>query len=782
MKHFLAQHDLVYETAPARWLDGIPLGNGDMGAVIWGRGAPLTISLDKGDIWERRFHRPQDRRYNYRNLKRLIAERREDESREIFERMRLLRLDPRPTRLPLPQLALDFGGKFRGFSGRLSLRGAAAEGEMIFPAGRAAWSCRVQSDRNLLVFEIMRRGRCPRARAAIVREIFNRSMQASWCRGLTINALLKKWGYPAPVCEQSGACWKYYQEIPGGGNYAICLKTVESGSAQRILVSIAYSERSGLSAAEAFTTVEQASHGKPAELIRSHRVFWHAFWRKSRLHIPDAKMENLFYAELYKLACCSRPGKTPCALQGVWTNGNGEMPPWCGEYALNINVQETYWPVYASNHLELGQPLYDRFSENLPAYRRRCRDFFGFSGAHVTSGTGLRGEPVYGYYQVDFWPGAGAWVAHHFWLHWLYSRDRGFLRKRAYPFMRAFMRTYLNLVEKGNDGKYHLPLSHSPEYRENGFKAWGMDTTVDLYLMRWLASALLEALSILGVKDPDSRRWRDLLQNLAEPARDKESGLWVSRKQPLEASHRHLSHLIGIYPLGNLSPGGNADEKKLIETSLAHLRMKGTGSWTGWSFPWMALIGARARNGHLAWKMLRDYFCFIAPNTFHLNGDPRKFGVSVFSYDPMTLEAGFAYAAAVMEMLLQSAGGIIRVFPAMPSFWHDASFENLRAEGAFLVTAKMDRGKVSFVEITSECGGLCSVANPFGGTDCTVRFRSGKSAGIGGEVLVIETKKGDSFLIHPAGSPARAKDMPVEGHRRPARESNWFGLKKQNRF
>jgi len=445
-----------------------------------------------------------------------------------------------------------------------------------------------------------------------------------------------------------------------------------------------------------------------------------------------------------------------------------------------MNVQETYWPVYTSNHLEAGFPLYELFSKLLPKFRRECMDLFEFEGAQAVGEMGPNGEPYYGHYATHIWPGNGAWLSHHFWLHWLYSRDESFLRKKALPIMRAFMQTYLNLVEKDEEGTYHLPFSHSPEFKGTMVEGWGRDTSCDLFLMRWLARALLDAARILGITDPDIARWKDLIENLAE-APQGEDGLHLFEGQPLQESHRHHSHLMGIHPLGVLTIEGTDEEKELIERSMTNLRWKGTGAWSGCSFLWASLIASRAGHKQMAWKMLRDYFCFIRPSSLHVNRDPRKFGVKAGTA-PMTIEAGFCFAAAVMEMLLQSCGGLIRVFPAVPEFWHDGYFHSLRAEGAFLVTARMREGRVVFVEVTSEAGGVCRVKNPFAEDVRVVTLDSEESSVLSGEILTFETNAGNNYRLNPADAELGENDLVPLVPVRKGNEAHWFGLKRLPRF
>ena len=416
---------------------------------------------------------------------------------------------------------------------------------------------------------------------------------------------------------------------------------------------------------EAEKNLDGARRQTASALLAHHGRFWQDHWQRCFLTVPDPKIENLFYVEMYKMGCCSRYGKFPISLQGIWTK-DGSMPPWAGDYHLDMNVQESYWPVYASNHLDAGQPLYERFFQNLPRYKKMCHDFFGFEGAHARCEQALDGSPIYGWYTANFFPGCGAWLAQHYWLHWLYSRDKKFLRERAYPFMRPFMQTYSNLLEEKSDGRLHIPLDSSPEFKGDSGAAWGHDVTGELALIRWLGGALIETVETLGISDPEVPRWRDILARLVEYPTNS-SGLMLWPGQELTVSHRHFTHLLAVYPLGLVNREGSEKNRKLIASSLDTIRWKGTGAWTGWSFPWMSLIASRSGEPYMAWNMLQEYLHFISTNTFHLNGDPRHFGDSGFDYKPVTLEAGFASAAALMEMLLQSWGGRIRVFPAVPS-------------------------------------------------------------------------------------------------------------------
>ena len=777
----LDQHDLVWEVAPARWLTGIPLANGDIGALVWGDGAPLKITLDKYDAWETR-EAPLD--LSYEQLRQLVRDEKREEAEQAMRTQRLYGDGPRPTRLPMPRLEIDFGGAVEWGRARLRLHTASAEidgaadGDGASLKGDGASlkgdpfhiELFVHANENLLVIRIEG---APAARARFSLGLRHLDADAK--------ATLERWGYPAPAVAASDDKGSLALDAPTGYRYAIAWQrhVSDDGNAHTVLLSL-------LSSADADDPLAaaRARVANPETDVEAHRAWWAAYWERSWLTIPDARLEALYYAEMYKLGCCSRPGKFPVTLQGLWTLDGG-MPPWAGDYHLDMNVQQSYWPIYTANRLELGEPLYRAFSACLPRWQEQCRAFFGFDGIWSGCAIGPKGERIYGYSGVELWPGNAAWLAHHYWLHYLYSQDAAFLRDQALPIMRLAFLTYANLLEEGDDGRLHVPLSYSPEYGEGGFSAYCKDPTCDLALIRFLGKAILEANAALEAEDALTERIASVLERLVDyPQRGNK--LMVSAGTPLGHSHRHHSHLMAIHPLGLLSPEGTDVERALIRGSLHEIRVHGPGEWTGWAFPWMSLIASRAGLGNMAWQMLDTYAnAFIKPNTFHVNGDPRVFGLSLFEYEPMTLEAGFGAAAAVMEMLLQSYNGRIRLFPSVPDRWHDAYFEDLRAEGAFLVTAKLERGDVRFLKVASEAGRPCSLVNPFqGGAAELLKLDAPDAAPtpLTGDAFTFDTHTGGRYLLYPAGRKPDQEDFSPVRFPRAESDAHFYGLKRLPRF
>ncbi len=773
---FLEQHDLIWEAPPVRWLEGIPLANGDIGALIWGDGNPLRLTLDKYDAWETREKAAPDA--TYQRLRQLVEEGKEKEAEDLLACWRIYSDGQDPTRLPLPRLELAFAEPFAWGSARLRLGAAtsAIEGKLGEKAVKV--EALVHANHNLVLLRLSGDG----ARPVGVKVGWDHLSKGA-------KKQLERWGYPAPEVESDEAGGSWYLKSPTGYELAIVWRHVPSATtdgAEVICVAVASSAdapdplRAAKKQCDGFSDYEAA--------LAEHRDWWAAYWERSYLTIPDARLESLYYAEMYKLGCCSRPGELPITLQGLWTL-DGAMPPWSGDYHLDMNVEQSYWPIYTANRLDLGEPLYRTFSACLPRWREQCQQFFGFDGLWAGCAIGPRGERIFGYSGVEFWPGNVAWLAHHYWLHYLYSQDEAFLRDEALPIIEGAFLTYANLIEPGDDGKLHVPLSYSPEWGEGDFEGYCSDPNCDLALIRFLAGAIVQGHEILSTAAPIVERAQAVLAELTDYVRD-DNRLLISAGRTLSHSHRHHSHLMAIHPLGLITRDGSDDDRDLIKGSLLKVRRRGTGEWTGWAYPWMSLIASRAGYGNMAWQMLDAYANgFIMSNTFHINGDPRIFGLSQWDYEPMTLEAGFGAAAAIMEMLLQSYGGIIQVFPTVPDRWHDAYFADLRAEGAFLVTSRLDAGQVPFVRIQSEKGRTCRIRNPFDGEGVVIEpLTPGASAPaaagapLSAETLVFETAAETEYLLYPEGKRPAAEVLSPPDFPRTTQELNFYGKKRHARF
>ena len=691
----LAHCDLVYECAAPDWVLGAPLGNGHVGMMLWGDGSPLSLTLDRDDVWDLRNPHEFDSEYRWDIIQDLIASGDMKKAKEILDRNLGNLGMATPAKLPIGRLEITCAGCDGSLNGRLSLGDAVFRGEM----GDIAFEAFVPAEEPLYVVKFAG------SQDVSVRMRGLRDLNAEEADRLGLADIQND--------SDDSVSWAV-QEFPTGARAVIAWKVFRQDGDTVFLGTIVSTCELSCDATDDPVTSAAARLNDAVErfpaICAAHTAWWEQFWSRSRISLLDCRMETLWYFGLYKLASSSRAGHLPANLQGLWVT-DGLVPPWSGEYALNMNIQETYWPVYATNHLELAEPFYEWVERITPTVRKRTKEFFRFDGLRIESGIAADSTPLQLWGTVQFWPGAAAWLAHHFWLHWKYSQDKGFLRDRAYPFMKLCAAFWLEFLEEDAEGVLHVPLSHSPEWDSNDITAWGRDTNIDLALVRNLMNWMVEASVSLGVDEDDRVRWQDVLDRLQPYLLDEHDGLMIKEDTPYTASHRHPSHLLAIFPLGDLNVECGEDERRIIDRSLHRLEQNGTGEWTGWSFPFVSLIASRVGRKNMAAYMLNLYAdCFIMPNGCHVNGDWKKNGTSMYHYRPYTMEAECATTAAVSEMLLQSWGGKIRLFPSLPDAMTDAEFVGLLTESGVKVDAKRRNGSVVDVTLRGKPGAEVVIA------------------------------------------------------------------------
>ena len=721
-----------------RWDEAIPMGNGLMGTLLWGHGNRLNLSLDRGDLWDLR---PTERLlqpdWTWQTLRRLVAEGKQDQIVEMFDKPYNA---PYPTKIPAGRLEVTLDRSAVVTSFDLDLHQA---------LGAARWrggSCQAFCSAAAKVGLALVKG--SGARIRIVPPAFGAATGGQG-RGLRPGDLATL-GYPAPELGRRGTVRWAFQRGVDSFAFAIVAGTRKAGRDILIAYTVACTNDGPDPVAIGRERVEEALAAGFRAMRQPHARWWKAFWSKSSVRLPDAALQRHYEIVQYFYGAASRRGAPPIPLQGVWTADEGRLPPWKGDYHHDLNTQLTYWAYLAADHLDEGLCFLDFLWDLLPRARRFAREFYGAPGACLPGVAALDGQPLGGWAQYTVVPVNSAWLAHAFYLHWRYTMDRSFLQDRAYPWCAEVGTCIEALLEEGPDGMLKIPLSASPEFHDNKLKAWMRpNTTYDLALLRWLFSALAEMAGELGDARAEER-WRKTLDRL-EGFAVVEGGHWphdhalkLSPDEHLTETHRHMSHLMPIHPLGLIHVEAGDRDRQIVEGSLRQLDYLGTGLWCGYSFGWMACIAARARQPEKARTMLQTFVkAFVSRNGFHLNGDFRNQGFSLFKYRPFTLEGNFAAAQGVHEMLLQSWGGVVRVFPAVSCEWPDVSFEGLRAEGGLKVSARRQGGETVWVRIVADVAGVIRMRNPFG-SRARPRW-SRKGVRLVGEDYVMTLKEGESM-------------------------------------
>ncbi len=733
------EHNLDFSEPAMVWDEAHPMGNGLLGALVWGDGHPLKISLDRTDLWDLRpVPQYESEDYSYERMRQWVKEGRIEDLHRLYDDPYR---NPGPTKIPAGriELKLEEGLVFE----QAELDISTAVSRMRFDTG-AAVEVRVHAVRPVGLIQVVTAGEVtPR----LVVPSFAATTEGHAAHNEIVDGSeLASLGYDAPEIS-SGDDWTgFLQEGWGGFRFAVALAWKRTGDRWSGAWSVATSEENEDPLG---TALSRSRDALGADLSATHEKWWAEFWSRSTLRVPNPVVERQWYLDTYKFGAAARPDTPPITLQGPWTADNGKIPPWKGDYHHDLNTELSYWPCYSGNRLEGGLGFLDWLWSTRANAREWTNRFFGLPGLNVPMTADLENRQIGGWHQYTHSATTAAWLSHHFYLHWRYSLDRDFLRDRAYPFIRETAVFLEAVTEKDDAGKRHLPLTASPEIHDNRLEAWFPSTTnYDLALMQWLFATAAELAEELGAKE-DEAQWRRVMAEMPELALDPgDQRLLVAPDAPLGESHRHFSHLMAIHPLGLIRWEDGERQRATIEAALAELERLGTSYWTGYSFAWQASVAARARNGSEAERALEIFStAFCLRNSFHCNGDQSGKGYSSMTYRPFTLEGNFAAAAGVQEMLLQSYSGTLRVFPAVPATWKDASFETLRAEGAFLVSAEREDGEVQRVEIVSEKGAPCRLGNPFGEAGFTVQGMAMAEVEVEADELRFRTTPGQRVVF-----------------------------------
>lgn len=736
-----SDHDLAFNALSQTWDEGMPLGNGVAGALVWEKEGRLRMSLDRVDLWDLR---PSDSlsgaNYCFEWVCKQVMKKDYLPVQKKFDHP----YDRLPAPSKIPGAGIEFplrqAGKLR--SVRLYLKNAVCE---INWTNGMKMQTFVHADQPVGWFYVENADESfiPQ----LVPPVYNDSQAGEPDLSPVAGQDLRRLGYEQGNVTKEGNRISYHQKGWGDFYYDVVVEWQKRGNT----LTGVWSVSSSLSEEKAAEEVRKAlSRGIQAD-YRSHIHYWNHFWQQSSITIPDSILAKQYANEMYKLGSVAREYSYPISLQAVWTADNGKLPPWKGDYHHDLNTQLSYWPCYTGNHLSEGLGYLNTLWKQREENRKYTRQYFGKNGLNVPGVCTLEGAPMAGWIQYAMSPTIAAWLSQYFYLHYKYSMDNDFLKERAYPYLKEVATFLEELTYMDQDGVRQLPLSSSPEIYDNSIDAWFRTmTNYDLSLIRFAFSAASELAGELSLTD-ESRHWKELCEQLPDYDLDDSGGLTFAKGFPYNISHRHFSNAMAIHPLGLIDWGNGMKDQRIINATIDHFDKIGSDYWTGYSYSWFGNMKARAMNGEGAAKALRtfaEHFCL--KNTFHANGDQTKSGKSRYTYRPFTLEGNFAFASGIQEMLLQSHTGIVRVFPAIPASWKDVSFDKLRTYGAFLVSAQKKNGRTLRVVVFSEKGGMLRLYNPFGDHPFTVSGTD-KTYDIKDSIIELSTIPGQTVAFESGG-------------------------------
>jgi alpha-L-fucosidase 2 len=653
---FLARHDLVWDTIPAKFDHGAFLGNGLLGTMIYTDGPDrLRFELGRSDVTD---HRRDN------------------------------------ARLPIGRMILKTAGTIKSGSLRMVLWDAETRGELVTDKGRIRFRAMVHSDEMTLLVDLATEG--GEQDASFVWEPDKAEVFLDKMMKIQLES------NPLPETGMDGAIGFCEQRRVAGGAFATAWQVQGTESGRRLTLSVADSYPEQTAKAMALATVRRVAALPSESLEHFHRTWWHTYYQSSFLSVPDTQIEGFYWVQMYKLACATRQDRQVIDLLGPWYRSTFWPRIW-----WNLNIEIAYSPVYTANHLELGESFTRFIDAKRNNFVYNAKSIWGFDSCatvpHTTDNEGLRGDGICAP-QNYINPADFTWAMFNYWQQYRYSMDEALVtdqsRHAFYPMLKGSINLYLHLLKPGADGKLHLPLLHSPEYNKEG----DIDNNYNLSLLRWGCTTLLDLNEKYGFSDPQRSDWERVLHDLV-PYPQNENGFMIGATVPFAKSHRHWSHLLMVWPLHMLSVE-QPENKVLVEKTLNHwLSVDGGREIYGWSSAAASLLYSTMGNGEKALEHLRAHNNnkkFVMPNTMYIEGSP-------------VIECSLFAAKALQDMLLQSWGDRIRIFPAMPSAWKEAAFNDLRAEGAFLVSAARYNGSTRWVKIKSIAGAPCRIRPGFAG-------------------------------------------------------------------
>lgn len=709
---------LKFDKTITTWDEAIALGNGVIGALIWGNPNALRFSIDRCDMWDCSDAPKAGGRYTFANFKRLAEEGKLDEIYEIFD---MPYKKPAPTKLPAGKIIIDLGCD-DNVESTLDMEKAAANvrvGDITLDsfihADREIGYIKISSENVKFKIENPEYGRLGDTAPAEPNSLKNLHYEA-----------------PSLISDTSGNVESigFTQKISDNMTYGLFVKIKREAGETFAVYTARAGKNASLLVSEADALLNGAINDCYDESFARHAAWWCEYWSKSFLTLPDKFFEKNWYIGNYLLASCSRKGHYPMPLQGVWTADDGMLPPWKGDYHHDLNTQLSYYSYLKSNHIPEGECFVDYLLSLEAKAEAFAREFYGCDvGLCLPSVMDIEGNSLGGWPMYSLSTTNTAWLCKAIGDHYRYTRDEDYLRTRAYPYIKKYGLFLEAFMHENDEGKLVLPMSSSPEIHDNTKAAYlTPNSTYDLSLIRYTFTQLGEFARHLGY-DSDAEKWDALLSKMDEIPVDADNCLKLARDERMAESHRHMSHLMPIHPLRQIRYESE-EEKRIIDASVADVEKLGIENYVGYSFCWLAEFYAIKRDPKKACENLSifwNYYCL--PNGFHCNGDYQdKLGGMTFVYRPFTLEGNFCAIDALQEMFLLDRDGEIVIAPAIPSEWKDYSFK-LRSINGVLVTVAVENGRP--ISVTLEA---------YADTDLKICFMDE-------ELTTVSLKKGETRTI-----------------------------------
>lgn len=764
---------LWYHRPAEKWTEALPLGNGRIGAMVYGGGTKEKICFNEDTLWSGYPHDKNDpERYPYfQKARELALQQRYQEAQELLEKHFLGRYTE--SYAPMGDLCLEMEhGEISGYRRELNLETGVHKVRYQADGCGYTRTAFVSHPAQVFVMRLQSEaGKKLSFRLSFTSKLHydvtsvsdKEAGEGGNSGSLEVRGLCPSHADPHYLCKPDAVVYSAEKEETGIRYFS--LVRVETDGR----VEAAEGEIRVQQAAQALVYVGVRSNfagfdvnpelqGKPYEepcredvagaakkgfpqLLEEHEEDFSGCFRRVAFSLGEDENAHLstyerlrrfrdtgedrwlpvylFQFGRYLTISASRPGSQPMNLQGIWNESL--LPPWSSNYTVNINTEMNYWPTFSCNLAEMNEPLVDLIQGICAQGKATAQCYYQAPGfvCHHNTDLWRSTNPVGGSASWAFWPMSSGWLCQHLFTQYEYTLDRTFFEETAYPIMKEAARFYLAVLAEDGEGNLAFMPATSPEntfLHDGKAAAVSRSTAMTMTIIRELFENCLKAGKILGIRDGFQEALSGALNRL-EPLKIGADGRlleWNEELEEAEPAHRHLSHLYGLFPGELITPEETPELAQAVRKSL---EKRGFGG-TGWSLGWKVNLWARLKEG--------DYALRLIKNQLHLAEEkeagtlPNFFG----SHPPFQIDGNFGVTSGIAEMLLQSRNGKIFLLPALPGEWSAGSISGLCAKGGVEADLSWEQGRLT--EIRLKFSVDTNVTLQYGGSTFAVAGKAGE--------------------------------------------------------